>query len=142
MRPGSSTRPSVSKQVPPERGVFDPEEIIRVLDRHKVEYVIVGGVAARLHGSPILTEDVDVAPQRSADNLRRLAEALLELGRHEPGQRQKQRQSGRGEQTEGEQLPHRGDDVTQRFRAGGGHAPERSTYPLPAPTDPSATIGG
>jgi hypothetical protein len=82
MRPGSSTRPSVSKQVPPERGVFDPEEIIRVLDRHKVEYVIVGGVAARLHGSPILTEDVDVAPQRSADNLRRLAEALRELDAH------------------------------------------------------------
>lgn len=60
-------------------GVFDPERIVRTLDRHGVDYVLIGGVAARLHGSPILTEDVDVTPERSRDNLRRLAEALAEL---------------------------------------------------------------
>ncbi|MBA2578871.1 MAG: hypothetical protein H0V05_19885 [Euzebyaceae bacterium] len=58
---------------------FDPEEIIRVLARHGVRYVLVGGVAARLHGSPTLTEDVDVTPERSADNLGRLAAALGDL---------------------------------------------------------------
>ncbi len=62
-----------------ERGVFDPEQIISVLDRHQVRYVIVGAVAARLHGSPLLTEDIDVTPERSSDNLERLAEALAEL---------------------------------------------------------------
>lgn len=60
-------------------GVFDPERIVRTLDQHGVDYVLIGGVAARLHGSPILTEDLDVTPERSRDNLRRLAEALAEL---------------------------------------------------------------
>jgi hypothetical protein len=58
---------------------FDPEAIIAALDRHGVRYVIVGGVAARLHGSPTLTEDVDVTPERSTENLTRLAAALEEL---------------------------------------------------------------
>lgn len=61
-------------------GAFDPEAVIRALDEHGVRYVIVGGVAARLHGSPTLTEDIDVTPERSADNLRRLAAALKDLG--------------------------------------------------------------
>lgn len=61
-------------------GPFDPAAVIRALDEHDVRYVIVGGVAARLHGSPTLTEDIDVTPERSADNLRRLAAALRDLG--------------------------------------------------------------
>lgn len=59
---------------------FDPAEIIATLDRHGVRHVIIGGVAARLHGSPTLTEDVDVTPERSEENLARLAAALEELG--------------------------------------------------------------
>ncbi len=62
-----------------ESGVFDPQEIIAVLDRHQVRYVIVGAVAARLHGSPLLTEDIDLTPHLSTDNLQRLADALAEL---------------------------------------------------------------
>lgn len=49
------------------------------MDQHLVRYVLVGGVASRLHGSPILTEDIDVAPERSRENLGRLADALREL---------------------------------------------------------------
>ncbi|MDX1619854.1 MAG: hypothetical protein R3320_02610, partial [Nitriliruptorales bacterium] len=64
----------------PQPGPFDPTEIIRILDQHDVRYVLVGGVAARLHGSPSLTEDIDLTPDRSTDNLRRLAAALEELG--------------------------------------------------------------
>lgn len=60
-------------------GVFDPERIVRTLDRYGVDYVLIGGVAARLHGSPILTEDMDLAPERSRENLGRLAQALAEL---------------------------------------------------------------
>lgn len=60
-------------------GAFDPAAVIRAFDEHDVRYVIVGGVAARLHGSPTLTEDIDVTPERSADNLRRLAAALQDL---------------------------------------------------------------
>ena len=40
---------------------------------------MVGGVAARLWGAPLLTQDVDITPRREADNLARLAAALEEL---------------------------------------------------------------
>jgi len=60
-------------------GAFDPAEIIETLDRHGVRYVLVGGVAARLHGSPTLTEDIDITPEQTAENLTCLAEALADL---------------------------------------------------------------
>src|SRR5262245_25914710 len=59
---------------------FDPEQLLHVLNRHGVAYVIVGGVAAVAHGSTLPTEDVDVAPARDRNNLDRLAAALRELG--------------------------------------------------------------
>jgi hypothetical protein len=40
-----------------------------VLERYGVEYVIVGGYAARVHGSTRPTRDVDVTPATSAENL-------------------------------------------------------------------------
>lgn len=63
-------------RVPPP---LDVEAILGTLDRHKVEYVLIGGLAARLHGSPLLTEDLDITPEASRDNLARLALALQEL---------------------------------------------------------------
>ena len=45
-----------------------------------MKYVLIGGVAARLHGSPDLTEDVDITPEESRENLTRLAVALREIG--------------------------------------------------------------
>ena len=54
--------------------------IFAILDAHKVAYVVVGGYAAQLHGSTRVTTDVDVTPDRSADNLHRLAAALRDLG--------------------------------------------------------------
>jgi hypothetical protein len=41
-----------------------------------VEFVIVGGVSATLHGSAQVTDDLDICYSRSADNLQRLAKAL------------------------------------------------------------------
>lgn len=64
---------------PPPR-FFDPERILRVLDQHQVQYVLVGGLAATLRGSPTVTYDVDVAAEQSLANLQRLADALEELG--------------------------------------------------------------
>jgi hypothetical protein len=61
-----------------ERG-FDPEEILRVLEEHEVRYVLIGGLAATLHGSPHVTFDVDITPDADAANLRRLAKALNDL---------------------------------------------------------------
>jgi hypothetical protein len=58
---------------------FDPEAQLRVLERHRVRYVLIGGVAASLHGSPYVTTDVDITPQRERPNLVRLAAALEEV---------------------------------------------------------------
>jgi hypothetical protein len=58
---------------------YDPVALLRVLDEHGVEFVVIGGVAARLQGAPILTQDVDVTPATDAGNLERLAEALRSL---------------------------------------------------------------
>ena len=54
-------------------------DILEVLGRHRVEFVIVGGVAAVLEGAPVATFDLDVVYARDADNIVRLATALREL---------------------------------------------------------------
>ncbi len=59
---------------------FDPVEICAVLDEEGVEFVILGGFAAIIHGSPLPTEDIDVIPSREGDNPERLARALRRLG--------------------------------------------------------------
>ncbi|ORB82698.1 hypothetical protein B1987_01205 [Mycobacterium kansasii] len=59
---------------------FDPRRIIEVLNQHNVEYVLVGGYAARLYGARRPTYDIDIAPSMELDNLQRLSAALRELG--------------------------------------------------------------
>ncbi len=44
-----------------------------------VEFIIVGGVAARAHGSSRLTDDLDVSYARSPGNLARIVKALAPL---------------------------------------------------------------
>jgi hypothetical protein len=61
---------------------FDPLEAIRTLDRHGVAFVLIGGLGARLHGSPSVTNDLDLCYRRTAENLDRLALALAELEAH------------------------------------------------------------
>ena len=50
--------------------------MLSVLRDHGVRYVLVGGFAAVIHGSPYVTVDVDVVPDRSEENMRRLSDAL------------------------------------------------------------------
>lgn len=57
----------------------DPLEILRVLERHRVRYVLIGAAAARVAGAPVVTEDLDVTPALDRANLKRLATALREL---------------------------------------------------------------
>jgi hypothetical protein len=59
---------------------FDPLRALRTLDGHGVRFIVIGGLGARLHGSPTVTNDIDVCPARSAENLERLAAALADLG--------------------------------------------------------------
>ena len=65
-------------------------EILRTLSEYKVDFIVVGGVCAVLHGAPMATFDLDVVHSRSADNLERLLSALHTLDayyRDRPGQR-------------------------------------------------------
>jgi len=55
------------------------DEIFACLDRHGVRYVLIGGLAAVLHGSPLPTVDADICPSAEPQNLERLAAALAEL---------------------------------------------------------------
>ena len=50
--------------------------MFRALARARVEYVLIGGLAAVLHGAPVITQDADICPRRTPENLRRLATAL------------------------------------------------------------------
>ena len=58
---------------------FDPLEALSVLSRHGVRFVVIGGFAGRLHGSPSVTNDIDICYARDAKNLDALAAALREL---------------------------------------------------------------
>lgn len=58
---------------------FDPRAILEILRRHDVRFLVVGGIAGRLHGSARMTEDLDICYSRTTDDLDRLAAALAEL---------------------------------------------------------------
>jgi hypothetical protein len=60
-------------------GDFDPITALRELADAGVEFVLIGGVAARIHGSPTVTRDVDICHARDAANLERLGIALTDL---------------------------------------------------------------
>ena len=59
---------------------FDPARILSVLAAEEVQFVLVGGMAAILHGDVGVTVDLAVVPDRDAANLERLAHALRTLG--------------------------------------------------------------
>jgi hypothetical protein len=60
--------------------VYDPLRALRVLDQEGVRYVVIGGVAGRLWGSPTMTNDTDVCCAWDRLNLDRVARALVSLG--------------------------------------------------------------
>ena len=51
-------------------------ELLRVLGQNQVEFVIVGGLAATVHGSSRFTKDLDIVYRRTPDNVTRLVNAL------------------------------------------------------------------
>jgi Nucleotidyl transferase of unknown function (DUF2204) len=65
----------------PERPL-DLRELFRVLAEHGVDYLVIGGVAAQVHGRRRTTKDLDVSPAPDLENLERLAAALVALDAH------------------------------------------------------------
>ncbi|MBA2576885.1 MAG: hypothetical protein H0V05_09650 [Euzebyaceae bacterium] len=63
---------------------FDPAALLRILDEHGVAFVVIGHAAAILRGSPTVTNDIDVTPERDIDNAERLFEALASTNARRP----------------------------------------------------------
>ena len=55
-------------------------EILNALHDHRVEFVIVGGVAAALHGGSRVTFDLDVVPRLEPESWRSAVDLLWKLG--------------------------------------------------------------
>ena len=58
----------------------DFEELLRLLEEHRVEYMIVGGYAVAFHGYPRFTKDIDIFYEASRENIERLRHALERFG--------------------------------------------------------------
>jgi hypothetical protein len=54
-------------------------DLLRVLSEHRVEFVVIGGLAVALHGYVRATKDIDIVPEQSPENLTRLWNALGEV---------------------------------------------------------------
>jgi hypothetical protein len=61
---------------------LDAERIFAMLDAHKVEYVVIGGIAVQVYGHVRMTNDIDLIPSPTPQNLERLAAALRDLEAH------------------------------------------------------------
>jgi hypothetical protein len=64
---------------------FEPQRILGMLTARGVDFVLVGGYAAVLHGSPRITRDLDVCFATDRENLRALAKVLRELNARPAG---------------------------------------------------------
>ena len=58
----------------------DFEELLRLVEEHGIEYMIVGGYAVAYHGYPRFTKDIDLFFRLSGDNALRLRQALVKFG--------------------------------------------------------------
>jgi hypothetical protein len=58
---------------------FDPYALLTALERQRVTHVLIGGFARIIQGTEELTHGLDLTPSQRAENLRRLALALIDL---------------------------------------------------------------
>jgi hypothetical protein len=61
------------------RRPLKPEPLLSALVDHRVDFIVVGGYAVAAHGHVRATKDIDICPDPTDANLRRLAETLVEL---------------------------------------------------------------
>lgn len=60
-------------------------EMLRIFAEHEVDFIVVGGICAVLHGAPVTTFDLDIVHSRNPNNLDRLMPALKELDAYHRG---------------------------------------------------------
>ena len=54
------------------------KDVFSSLQQHKVRYIVIGGIAAVLHGVPRATFDLDILIDADPNNAQKLLDALLE----------------------------------------------------------------
>ncbi|TAK56797.1 MAG: hypothetical protein EPO24_10655 [Bacteroidetes bacterium] len=55
------------------------EQILRLLASSDVQFIIIGGIAARIHYSAYQTEDIDFCYDRSSTNIEKLSQAFINI---------------------------------------------------------------
>ena len=58
---------------------FDPRGLLGTLDRHRVDYIVVGALARVIHGAPEVTDELDIVPSLKGRNPQRLQAAFDDL---------------------------------------------------------------
>lgn len=58
----------------------DFKEFVELLNRHEVEYLIIGGYALGIHGYPRYTGDLDVWINPMPENGRKMAQVMADFG--------------------------------------------------------------
>jgi hypothetical protein len=66
----------------PDTPFPDVARLTETLDRHGVDYMVIGGIATRAYGAERPTGDFDCLVRRSVENFDRLAAAMRELNAH------------------------------------------------------------
>lgn len=58
----------------------DFKELLALLEKHRVDYMIVGGYAVAFHGFPRFTNDIDIFYSPTTGNIRKVVATLVEFG--------------------------------------------------------------
>lgn len=56
------------------------KDVFRSFEKNEVRYIVIGGIAAILHGVPRATFDLDILIKATRNNVEKLLAALLEAG--------------------------------------------------------------
>ena len=56
------------------------KDVFRSFQQHEVKYVVIGGIAAVIHGVPRATFDLDILVEATPENIQPLLDALLDAG--------------------------------------------------------------
>ena len=56
------------------------QDVFKSFQQNDVKYLVIGGIAAALHGVPRATFDLDILIEATAENAQRLLKALTEAG--------------------------------------------------------------
>jgi transcriptional regulator with XRE-family HTH domain len=67
---------------------FRPVELFAILDKSGLEYVTIGAFGALLHGSGVLSDNIDIVPSTRPANLERLRQAYIALNARTPKNKQ------------------------------------------------------